>query len=418
MNNAGTTPKFESFLWKILLIFIFLRPFLSEDAFLTIGSWYVSLLISFSLIFLTFLGRRVLFPLHLNLWPLLFAVMVLLSILLSGCTRGSLVEVYFFIPNILIFYVAGKIKPRQQRQLLISIFLAASIICIYAIYQYFIGLRHTLEYLSPTQQNSSVGKFLKSRRVFATFFSPNIFASYIVMMLFMSIGLLRSSKGRERLIYWAGIIAMALSLAYTKSFGGILAFAITFFLFMPHLFTSFTFRRGNILWFGFIIILITCAFILICRFFFWERLSQLFDLHNPNNSIVQRFYYWKASINMIKNSPFTGIGWRRFGVLYEFYKPFSANTSHYSHNVFLQILAETGPLGLASFLLIVVTFLRNGLIVIRNSTEHTALKIGLFYAGCVFLIHNVIDLSFYFGQAAFFWWVIAGLFSNFRLNNA
>lgn len=418
MNNLGLTSKAGSLLWKCLLIFICLRPFISEYAFLTVGGWYISLLILFSAIFLAPFWKQILFPLYLNLWPCLFLIIILFSMLIAGYTTWSLSELYFFIPNILIFYIASKIKPSQQRQLLWGIFFTAGIICLYAVYQYFIGLRHTFEYLSPAQQISFVGKFLSSRRVFATFISPNIFASYIVMMLFVSTGLLRSSKGKERLIYWTGVPVMALSLVYTKSLGGLLAFAIAFFLFIPYLFPSFTFRRVNILWLGFIIILITCIFILICKLFFCSRLSQFLDLYNPNNSIVQRIYYWKAGINMVKEFPFTGIGWRKFGVLYEFYKPLGANTSHYAHNVFLQILVETGPLGLVSFLLIVATFLRNGLIVIRNSIEHTALKIGLFYAGCVFLIHNIIDLSFYFGQAAFFWWIIAGLFSNFRVEKA
>jgi len=342
--------------------------------------------------------------------------MILLSMLTAGYTAWSLVEFYFFIPNILIFYIASKIKPNQQRQLLTTVFIAATIICIYAIYQYFIGLRHTLEYLSLTQQMGSVGKFLSSRRAFATFISPNIFSSYVVMMLFVAMGLLKGSKGREGLAYCVGTCAIALSLLYTKSLGGFLAFAITFLLFMPHLFPSFTFKRVKIIKFSFIVILIACILILICKFFFWGRLSQFFDLANPNNSIVQRLYYWKASIGMIEDYPLTGIGWRRFGILYESYRPFSANTSQYAHNLFLQILVETGPLGLASFLLIVVTFLFNGIIVImRKNTQGRFMKIGLFYAGCGFLIHNVIDLSFYFGQAAFFWWMIAGLFSNFRL---
>jgi len=414
MNKAGVISKAESFLWKFLLILICLRPFISEYVFLTVGSWYIFLLISSSLIFLAFVGKRVLCPLRLNLWPLLFTIAILVSLLLSGRTQGSLNELYFFIPNILIFYIASKIRHEQQRQLLACVFFTAGIICLYAVYQYFIGLRHTFEYLSPAQQSSFVGKFLSSRRVFATFISPNIFASYIVMMLFVSIGLLRSSRGKERLIYWVGIIAMALSLVYTKSFGGFLTFLIAFFLFMPHLSSLFRFARANKLWFGFILIIIVCAIILICKLFFYSRLSQVFNLNNPDNSIVQRFYYWKTSINMIKESPFTGVGWRKFEVLYEFYKPLGANTSHYAHNAFLQILVETGPLGLVSFLLIVVTFLRNGLMVIRNSVGHTALKAGLFYAGCAFLMHNIIDLSFYFGQAAFFWWMLAGLFSNFR----
>lgn len=119
---------------------------------------------------------------------------------------------------------------------------------------------------------------------------------------------------------------------------------------------------------------------------------------------------------MLKDLPLTGIGWRRFMFFYEYYKPSQANISHYSHNVLLQTLVETGPVGLLAFLLVVVTFLVNGLTVIRKESENRALKIGLFYGGCAFLVHNLVDLSFYFGQASYFWWMIAGLFSNFRSN--
>jgi hypothetical protein len=69
---------------------------------------------------------------------------------------------------------------------------------------------------------------------------------------------------------------------------------------------------------------------------------------------------------------------------------------------FLQVMAEMKPLGLAGFLLIVIVFLRDGLNVIKNNTEQRPLRIGLFCAGCACLIHNFVDLSFYFGQVAFF----------------
>ena len=112
---------------------------------------------------------------------------------------------------------------------------------------------------------------------------------------------------------------------------------------------------------------------------------------------------------MAGHSPLVGIGWRKFGLLYRFYKPSAANISHYSHNVFLQIMAETGVLGLLSFLGIVFMFLKTGLSRIRVRSWRQGLSIGLFCAGCFFLIHNLDDLSFYFGQVSLFWWAILGL---------
>jgi ABC-type polysaccharide/polyol phosphate export permease len=72
----------------------------------------------------------------------------------------------------------------------------------------------------------------------------------------------------------------------------------------------------------------------------------------------------------------------------------------------------------ANLLGIVFAFLKTGLRAIKGSNEERALKIGLFFAGCAFLFHNLIDVSFYFGQVSFFWWIILGLFANPSLKNA
>lgn len=309
----------------------------------------------------------------------------------------------------------SKIKPEQKKQLIAIIFFAASIISIYAIYQYLIGFRRVLEYIKQIGSNIYVEEFLSRKRVYATFISPNIFASYIVMMLFWGMGFLFSGY-QKRIIYWICISIMGISLLLTKSLGGILAFVITLLLFLLFIifnllpnrgFKKLTLRKVSL---G--ITLILFIFIFISGLFIWERLPQFFNLKDPHNSIVQRFYYWKASLNMIKDFPVMGVGWRKFGLLYECYKPSLANISHYSHNVFLQVMAETGLLGLLSFLGIIVVFLKRGLRQIRSNNEQQSLKICLFCAGCSFLFHNLVDLSFYFGQASFFWWIILGLFSQ------
>jgi len=418
-----TISKATSFLWKILLILIFLRPFISEHAFLIVGFWYISIL-SFLLIFYLIISNdwALLSP-ALNFSALLFIIAILISIISSGSSGRSLLELYLFMPNILIFYIISRIKPEQRKQLIATIFFAASIISIYAIYQYFIGFRHTLDYIRQRCPNSYIEEFLSRKRAFATFTSPNIFVSYILMMVFLGMGFLTSIHRKEKTIYWICIFIMAVSLLLTKSLGGILFFLITSILFIlgsifylsPNLKTN---KKINLKRTSLIIASLLFAFMLMAIFLLRQRIPQFINIKEPNNSIIQRFYYWKTSLKMIKDHPLTGIGWRKFGLLYEFYKPLSANISHYSHNVFLQIAAETGLLGLFSFLWLIFMFLKTGLRVIKDNKQEQALKIGLFIAACAFLLHNLIDLSFYFGQASFFWWIILGLFSNFSRDNA
>ena len=393
---------------------IFLRPFLSEYAFLTIGLWYISSLILFSIIYLVLSNNIFLFSPYMNLSVFLFIIAIFVSIIFSGFTGWSLLELYFFIPNLLIFYIVSKIKPEQKKELISIIFLAAVIISTYALYQYFIGFGHLSEYIKRTCSNISMPDFLEGKRVFATFISPNIFAGYLVMMLFLGMGFLTSFYPR-RTICWISIPIIAISLLLTKSLGGILSFIITFLLFIFYLIfyllPNFGFKKNTLRIASLSITLGLFIFIFLSSFFIWHRLPNLFNPSNPNNSIVQRFYYWKASLNMIKDSPLTGVGWRKFGALYEFYKPPLANISHYSHNVFLQIMAEAGLLGLLVFLWIIFLFFQRGISVIKSNDEQQGLRIGLFCAGCAFLFHSLIDLSFYFDQASFFWWIILGFFA-------
>jgi len=415
--------KAASFVWSILLSLIFLRPFISEDAFLTAGFWYGTILIIFLSIYLVLSNEIGFFSSFLNFLVLLFVIVILVSEILSGSDGWGSRELYFFIPNILIFYIVNRITPRQKKQLITTIFFAASIISMYAIYQYFIGFRHVLDYIRQSGPNRYPHELLilAKRRVYATFVSPNIFASYIVMMLFVGIGfLLVDFTQRRENVLWVtiSIITMLVSLLFTKSLGGIVVFIITFLLFTLYtpLFLLPKTRLKNIILkrAGLGIILGSVVFISIFVIFTQRRLIQFLNLNDPNNSIMQRFYYWIASLKMIKDHLFTGLGWGRFDSLYEFYKLPAANISRYSHNVFLQITAETGLLGLLSFLLIVSIFLRNGYKNIKNSNEQqVGLRIGLFCAGTAFLLHNLVDLSFYFGQVSFFWWIILGLFVNF-----
>ena len=148
-------------------------------------------------------------------------------------------------------------------------------------------------------------------------------------------------------------------------------------------------------------------------FFLRHRLAQLSDFNSPHNSIVQRLHFLRASLNIFKDYPFLGIGWRNLGLLYEDYKVAQANISHFSHNCFLQIAVETGPLGLVGFVWIVYIFLRDGLRNLKKADfQQQALQAGLFCAGCAFLLHNLIDLTFYFNQVSFFWWIILGLLNK------
>jgi len=410
-----TVSKSRIDLWHILLVLLFLRPFLSEYAFLALGIQYNALLILCALIYL-FLNRdKRIFLQFSDLLPVLFIAAILVSILFSGYTVWSLLELYFFIPNIMIFYIVSRIDLRQIESLMKALFFASCILSLYAIYQYFLGIDQTIAYLKRIGYSNEVHMaVLAKKRVFATMISPNIFVSYLAMMLFTGLGLSFSYQRIKKTLYLSGVFLIIAALILTKSIGGFIAFLMILIFFVVLASRDTGIKR---IIFKYVVL----SFIFICGLFFYKfaggRITQFLDFNNQNNALVQRLYYWKASFSMIKDYPFFGIGWRKFGLLYEAYKPYPANISHYSHNVFLQIMAETGFLGVAALALLVSNFIKSGLKVIKKDIELRLLKIGLFCAGLFFIIHNLFDLSFYFAQVSFFWWIVLGVFANFNSKN-
>lgn len=404
--------KIQSFIWKILLVFIFLRPFLSEYVFFIIGFWYIFVFICLSFFYMIISDEKVTLSISKYNFPIfLFMISILISLIYSGLNEWSGLQLYLFFPNILIFYITTILKSEQKRQLIATIFISASIISIYAIYQY-------LSDFSFINSNEYIAEFIIKKRVFATFLSPNMLASYIIMMLFLGLGLLITAYfQKEKTFPWIfiSLFTMSVALLLTKSLGGILAFTVTFILFIflanLYLLPNINFKKVTLKLNSMGINFVLLFFIFISTLFTRERLSQLFNLNNPNNPMVQRIYYWFTSLKIIKHFPLTGIGWAKLENLYRLYKPAPSVTTSYSHNVFLQIIVELGLLGLLSFIWIVFMFLKAALRSIKDNTTQRALKIGLFCAGCSFLLHNLIDLSFYFGQVSFFWWIILGLFN-------
>ncbi|MEI7750664.1 MAG: hypothetical protein WCJ71_01120, partial [Candidatus Omnitrophota bacterium] len=83
---------------------------------------------------------------------------------------------------------------------------------------------------------------------------------------------------------------------------------------------------------------------------------------------------------------------------------FDLTGSRYAHNSFLQLWAEAGLINIASFLWLIVLVLKNS----WRSSE-SKLKAGLFGGVCVFLVHNLMDFSFFLPAVSFIWWIMLGL---------
>jgi len=306
------------------------------------------------------------------------------------------------------FAVANGITGGRRRKVLTALFWTASVVSIYGIYQYFIGFPRTEDFLREygassgltSAQIADAASKLKYRRAFSTMFSPNIMACYIAMVIPVGLDLfLGSRKGRVlRVLYGVLIGVMVFALFLTKSAGGVVAFTsgILIYAFVKKR-SRFSGRHAA----AGLLVIVVLSF-----FGAWLYINRSDKALGVSNSFSKRMDYWHSSIDISGRSPLLGNGAGSFEILYSQYKSEGSDEVRYAHNLFLQVLAETGIVGSAFLTLFFFLFLQKCLSGLRRAeNEFTP---GIVSGGAAFLVHNMIDFSFFIPETAVVFFLYAG----------
>ncbi|MFH2145752.1 MAG: O-antigen ligase family protein [Candidatus Omnitrophota bacterium] len=385
-----------------LLSLISIRPFLNE----AISPQIVNI---FNLIFLVCAFRSICFfkkrqiPLSLSIWALGLPVLIFLSQNYSINVYNSQRETaIFFTYGILALVIIAEDKKFSQK--LLSLMTALSLfIGLRAAYQLFAGLPYITS--NYTRQEITQGGFyawelLKYKRVISWFLSPNVLAGYLIMILplnfFCSVSALKS-KNRIRAIFFIFTLLLNLfALAFTKSAGACLALGFSLACFCVIFLTEDKNKAKKV-------VVIISGILLIIIFFliFTQRVNSFINVHNPQNSVIQRIYYWKSTLRVIKESSFLGVGAGNFGAIYPRFKGLAANETIFSHNSFLQLWAECGIFALAFFIGMMFFYFFQ-----IKKKNFDLLIMGSLIGVLAFLIHNLFDYTFFIPQAAWLWWVL------------
>jgi putative inorganic carbon (HCO3(-)) transporter len=363
----------------IFLAAIFIRPFISSLAFPFLNFFYsLGLLAILSGLIIY---KKVSFPkIHFLLPPIfLFILVLLISLFSQGSKINSLAQFCQYLGAILLFLVVASFSSQNKLLVVRTIMFSALGVSLLAIYQYFIGFSHLASYLSVNQFSFPFAlDYLKSRRVFVPFVTPNILGGYLAMV----IPLFLINKDR----FWL-VLPVIFALLLTMSVGAIFSLFCVLAIF-------YCVKKENRKKY---IFSLAGLFILIMVIFIWRTCGPREHVH-PAFSTLMRLNYWQETLEIIKAHPLLGIGLGNFNL----------TMSRYAHNAYLQIWAEIGPLGLFSFLWIVVTVFKSRLKDAPGLFNHRQ-AFCLLAASTVFLIHNFLDFSFFLPEVAFIWWVILGL---------
>jgi putative inorganic carbon (HCO3(-)) transporter len=239
-------------------------------------------------------------------------------------------------------------------------------------------------------------------------------AGYLDLLLPIAIGVALYTA--QRLLRWVSILAIgvgSVALLLTQSRGGWMAMAVILALlasrFAPPL------LRIPIL------VMAACAAVAIAVAtpLIADRLLNI----EPTITTT-RFALWQAAFNLFLNSPVTGIGYGGF----ELHAPNSllplfGERAIETHNIYLQLLAETGVIGTTAFLLLAAVGIRAGWTMHQQALakgERTAsgIYLGVSAAIVATLIHGLVDDFFIVSPqfAALFWFliIIAGIQTTLR----
>lgn len=278
---------------------------------------------------------------------------------------------------ILYFAFVSNITTNKQKQnILISGLVGTTIASILAIFEHF-GLFITCGLMNfPT--NTSCWVQDVQNRVFSTMGQPNWLAALVVVYIPIAWYFLLNTKNKiVKTIYFLVSSLLFLTLIFTKSRSGILAFGIESLIFFGYLFYK---DFKNTLK---IFLPVTALFSILVFYFYPNNLFSFLKFTNnqESNSNLQttetyqgpaletggtesgviRKYVWQGAINIFKNYPVLGSGPETFAFVFPKYKPVEHNlTSEWdfiynkAHNEFLNFLATTGVLGFTSYIALII----------------------------------------------------------------
>ncbi|MFH1904177.1 MAG: O-antigen ligase family protein [bacterium] len=403
----------EIVLWfstGFLAFLVLFRPLVSGMSYPwsnTICQLTILLILAVWLTKCVWLGRFSLVKTSLYIPILSFAFFIVLSCIYSVNLNASLKQTYIIIPNILLCFLVVNIVKKKKQVFIITacLVLAATIVSLYGIYQYFWGLEETRSWV--LQQNMQFPPEVLSRlginQAFSTFVIRNTLAGYLLLILPLCISLFFVSKSFYRLLLSVAAVSVVLCLYLTYSKGGWGIFLILVLVSILILIYK-KFRHKK----RFHIVSISAIVgLIIFSAIFLKIVDRTYMIHDTLGSFKVRLNYWKACPGMVRDFPFgSGIG--TFGSIYPKYKAPQAREVQLAHNSFLQLWTEIGTLGILSFLLIWIMFFRDWEKTFRIAYLKV-LSIGM-YMGCgAFLIHNLVDFGFYVPGISMNVWLFIGM---------
>jgi hypothetical protein len=185
---------------------------------------------------------------------------------------------------------------------------------------------------------------------------------------------------------WCFALA-SLALLLTQSRGGLLAYVailvVSACFFAPD-------RKSRMR--RIVIVLVACLLAGIVAGMFFERLTEIDDF-----TTVSRLAIWGGAFTVFARSPIMGTGFGNLRMLMGGLLSLPDGWTGDAHNLYLELLAETGIVGFMAFAILIIVAMRSALKQYRGSQDQFSKLIGfaIFAAFVGVLIHGTVDYIFH-----------------------
>lgn len=207
-------------------------------------------------------------------------------------------------------------------------------------------------------------------RLFGTFVNPNFLAGFLVIAIPVTLGAYLVTR-KPLLVVFAGLgfttDVLALMLTGAK-FGILAAVASLGIFFLLAIFTR-SLRRAK-----FARLLVICAVVIPLMALFSPVVTSRIHAAEAGGSQVHstefRIYTWRATLDMIENQPWLGVGPGNYAITYPRYT--IAGPTKLAHSSYLQTAAECGVPALAALLLLLGAIAHRSLVGIASGSVRPA----------------------------------------------
>ena len=394
-----------------LYLMIFFMPFSNAGIEICFGfaflAWIIKKVISYKLQVISYLPSTELNK-PLLVFVLANAAAVIMSVNFSSSAMPFFSKTLEYL--IIFFMVVDTINTKKRiRNVFAVIILSAFFISIDAGAQYFRGVSFLR------------GHPMYGPRLTASFRNPNDFGGWLVIMVFIILGLFLNRQKGKILLKKIGLTVLffflLICLVLTYSRGAWIGFLIGLIIVIGYKIIRFPWKIKGLS------ILLIIAFGIGTFFLLPSTMQQRIEsVGNVREASPMRLTLWREAWSIIKDFPVFGAGLNTYMEVSSGYSaPGGGQGIYYPHSAYLHMAAEIGLVGLACFLWVLVRFFRlmvRGLKERRDSPLPPTPRLrrtgrgqflGLLAGISAFLAHSFFDTNLYSLQLAALFWFMLGL---------